>query len=454
MKILKNFSFLKQKIRNQPARSKKIIINASNSFIIKMFSMLASFLLLSMSVKCINAENFGVWITISSLIGWIYLLDVGLLTSLKNKITETLAFKDWKTAQKYISTAYALLAVVIVPSWLAFFFIYTKINWQAIFNTSIPQETLESIMLAVFTSFSLQFFLKPISSILQADQKHFLENLISLITNLATIIILFVFQSYFINSLYLISLLFAFLPCIIVVLFTITLFFTKYKILKPSINSIDFKYRKELLGLGFKFFIIQITGVLMFTANNFIISHFLGNDEVTQYNIAIKYFSIIIMVYSIINVPFWTAFTDAYTLQDWQWIKKVTKQANFICTIFVGAVLLMLLFSSWVYEIWIGPSVNISIALSALIALKTCIKLFSSVYTSFINGTGKIRLQTYLCIFVSILHIPLGYFIIKVIGLGLNGVVVLSIFWATISLILWSTQFNKIMNRSKAYIWN
>jgi O-antigen/teichoic acid export membrane protein len=410
--------------------------------------------LISIPINYIDAENYGVWLTISSIVTWINIFDIGLISSLRNKITEALVSEDWQTARMYTSTTYALLILIIVPVWVLLIFIFRDVNWGSVFNSSVSNETLESIVLFAFTSFCLQFILKPIISILTADQQHSLANFIYLITNVLSIGCLVLFERQLKGSLYLISILLGFMPCVVLVVLSIILFFKKYRKLCPTIGTINFGCRKELLGLGFKFFIIQIAGVIIFSANNFIIAHMLGNEQVTYYNIVFRYFSIITIGYSLVNAPFWTAYSEAYFVKDWQWIRKVTKQANQLCAILWVVIIIMLFISTWVYKVWINQTIEIPFALSALMALYVGITLYCSTYTSFINGTGKIRLQSYLSVFVSIFHIPIGYFLIKVLDLGLNGLIILSIIWSLISLLLWSIQYKKIMEKSSVYIWN
>ena len=63
--------------------------------------------------------------------------------------------------------------------------------------------------------------------------------------------------------------------------------------------------------------------MVLFSTDNFIISKLFGPEEVVPYNIAFKYFSIITMVYSILLTPYWSSFTEAYTKNDFVWIKKI-----------------------------------------------------------------------------------------------------------------------------------
>jgi O-antigen/teichoic acid export membrane protein len=454
MKIIQSLSILRSRILfNKSQRSRKVILNAFNSLFVKVFSIVANFSLMALAIDCVNSENYGLWLTITSVITWIGIFDFGLVSSLKNKIAEAVAFHDLPLGRKYVSTTYAILLMIIVPIWIIFVFVNPIVNWHYIFNTSISKDVLDKITLCVFTGFCLQFLLKPISSILSGDQKHFIDAFIVFIGNVASVALILLFRNYIRGSMLQLSLILVIMPCFVSLVATFILFRTKYKGFAPGMGFVDFGYRKELLGVGFKFFIIQLAGLVIYSSNNFIISHLIGNEQVTAFNITFRYFSVITILYSLVNAPIWTGYAEAYALGDWAWIKKATHQGNRLCTLLLLLTLIMLLLSSWVYKIWIGNAVNVPFTLSALVAINIAFNNYGSTYTAFINGTGKIRLQTIISVLASILHIPLGYLLIKVMGFGLNGLVILTTIWSVMSLILWRFQYKKIVNQSSHVIW-
>ena len=81
-----------------------------------------------------------------------------------------------------------------------------------------------------------------------------------------------------------------------------------------------------MMNLGVKFFFIQITTIVMFASGNFIITQLYGPAEVTPYNISYRLFAATVTVFTIIIAPFWSAYTEAITMKDFTWIKKVLKK--------------------------------------------------------------------------------------------------------------------------------
>ena len=60
--------------------------------------------------------------------------------------------------------------------------------------------------------------------------------------------------------------------------------------------------------------------------SSFIIARNLRMNEVTDFNIAYKYFGVLTMAITILLLPFWSAATDAYTRQDFMWLRNKIKQ--------------------------------------------------------------------------------------------------------------------------------
>ena len=57
-----------------------------------------------------------------------------------------------------------------------------------------------------------------------------------------------------------------------------------------------------------------------FLTDYLLTSSFLGPEEVTPYALTQKYFHVMTLVVSIILMPMWSAYTQAYEKQDKQWI--------------------------------------------------------------------------------------------------------------------------------------
>ena len=224
------------------------------------------------------------------------------------------------------------------------------------------------------------------------------------------------------------------------------------KLSNRLLEFIDLSKLKDLFSLGLKFFIIQIAGILLYETNNIIISQLFGPAEVTPYNIVFKYFNLIFMVFSIIITPFWSAFTEAWVKKEFDWIKAIVRKLCKIWGLLLAGGIFMLIISPFVYKIWIKGIVIIPVSMSVLVFLWVIIYIWTGIYTNFLNGVGKIKLQLYLSISAAVINIPLAILLGK--NLGISGVLLANILVLLFAAVAAPVQYNKIIRMDAKGIWN
>lgn len=435
-------------------RSIAIKTNLLFSVILKGASVAISFLVVPITLHLLNKENYGVWLTISSFISWFSLFDIGLGNGLRNRFAEANARNDIALCKIYVSTTFALIAVIIAAVFVIFVIIQPLVSWSRLFNVPAAREgELASLVIVVFSFFCLQFIFKQTTVILMADQKSAMSDLANVAgsaLSLACIAVLTHFSS--LASLTLLGTIFSACPAIVLMASYFLMFKGRYKVFKPQLSSVQFKYSKDLLGLGFKFFIAQVAALVVFSTSNIVISHLLSPSQVTTYNIGFKYFSLITFGFQIILTPFWAAFTDAYVKNDTMWIKRSIKSLVLIWGASCLFAAIMVAISGWVYTYWVGRDADVPAALSLSFAVYVCIGNWNNIFTCFNLGTSKLRLQVYLSVVAGLINIPLTIFFIKLVGLPGDVIgMILAIIPGTF---LSPLQYVKIINGTAKGIWN
>ena len=436
-------------------RTARAYKNIFYSFFIKGISIASQFILVPLTLNYLDKTQYGIWLTIASLVNWFSFFDIGIGNGLRNKLAEALAKKDIFLAKTYVSTSYAVVFGIFSIIIILFWAVNSHLHWARILNTP-PGLNLElaKIVLFVFVFFCLRFVLALIGNILFAYQEPALNNLINPLGNIFSLIIIYILTITTKGSLFLVAAIFSAVPVFILLLFNIFFFAGRFRDISPNIKFINFKYSKDLIGLGFQFFIIQIASLVLFTSSNIILTQLFGPDEVTVYNIAFKYFTIITMVYGIIMTPFWSAFTEAYIKNELDWIKATIRKMELVAYGLSIVCLLMLLFAKPIYSIWIGNSVTVPTSMNLVLCLFVIITLLATPYNTFINGTGKIRLQLYSAIISTLITIPLAILFGRNFHLGPAGVVLATLITTFPTMILWRIQYKKIMSGTAKNIWN
>ncbi|MDR2409560.1 MAG: hypothetical protein LBE13_15825 [Bacteroidales bacterium] len=237
-------------------RTKNISKNIVFSFFLKGISIGTTFLLVPLTLHSLDQEQYGIWLTLSSIIGWVSLFDIGLGNGFRNKFAEALALKDDALAKTYVSTTFFLLSSIIGSVLILFIIINNFLNWGSILNTSIiSRRNLSILALINFTFFALRFILGIIASMLLADQKSAIVDLLNVSGNLISLAVIYILLQIGKTSLLILGFTLSATPVFVLIIAYFFVFCGKYSSYKPSIKYIDIKYLKDLMGLGFMFFI-------------------------------------------------------------------------------------------------------------------------------------------------------------------------------------------------------
>lgn len=439
-------------------KENKAIQNIFSIGILRAGNILIQLLLIPVSIRYISSQSYGLWLTLSSMVTWLNIMDIGLSTGLRNKITEFNARGDKQMSRIYVSTTYGLLGIIsLVGCGLGAACAYL-VDWSHVLTipSDMNPSQVQFLILIIISSFFLTFLLKPIASVAYAVHKPYIEYLILLISNFANLALIYVLVVMHGNgSITSLALVFCFTP-IVATFFLSWYFFSKhFRDLRPGIKLIQFKHSKDLMSLSGKFFIIQIAATVIFATNNFIISHYLGNEDVTLYNIAFRYFNTMIILQSMMLVPFWAIFTENYILKRQDILSsnlnKLVKMTVVLGLLTIG----LLIASNFAYRIWLKDLVVIPFSISFWMCIYTILTLVSAVYTTFINGTGRVQIQMYSSICTSILHIPVAILLIKYFNLGVIGLIITSSTWLLLTIPLRIYQSVRIQRfEAKPSIWN
>lgn len=437
------------------ARDKLIKKNILFSYVYKALDICLGFLLVPLVLSYLNEEQYGVWLLLFSLTGYFSFMDVGLSHGLRNKFAEAKAKDEVEKLRYYVSTTYALLAIIGSVFFIVFFIVNSFVNWERILNTKIIlNDDLATLSLFVFGAFSLQFVFKIILTILTADQRPSIINLQGFLIKclqVATILVLIKFTE---GSLLMLGAAFSMIPIVSLIGLTIYYFNKDYKYIRPKMAYIDFSYLKDIMNVGIKFFFITVAAIVLFSTDNLIITQLYGPEQVTPYQIANKYFGMSLMLFAIIVQPLWSAVTDAFHKDDFDWIKNTMKKMTKIWLLFSAGTLFMLIISPYFFKIWLGDKVHISLTLSFFWFVFIVIQSYNMIYTYFINGVGKLKVQLYITLFSILFNIPASIFLAKTLNMGVSGVIMATTISMLLSAVVKTIQYNKIINLRAHGVWN
>lgn len=398
--------------------------NLSFGLIFKIISMGLSYVLIPITLNYLGEKNYGVWVTIFSILSWIYNFDVGIGVGLRNKLTEALTLKDIKLAKEYIATAYMIVLIITLVILFLGSLGIGLINLNEILNIDfISENYLKKVLFISFIFTMGNFVLGLFRQLLYATHKSSLIGLTNIVyQGLIITMILLVKKNTNNSSLAILAFIYGISNLIVGVLFSTIIFYKKSELI-PNIKYINLKRIKDITGIGIEFFIIQICMIIIFTTDNLIITKLLGPESVAGYTIILKVFQTFILIASIILTPFWTLYTDAYMKKDIKWITKTIKFFNILFLLLIVSVSLAALKIDLILNLWIGKRIIYPKYLILLCGSFALIRVYGDIYFTFLNGIGKIRIQLTVFIVGALLNIPLSIYFVKNLNLGSSGVI-------------------------------
>ena len=163
------FKIIEFILPKRDSRGRKIGKNVLLLGLFQSISIISSFLLVPMTINYISTSQYGIWLTISSIVGWFSLVDIGLGAGLRNRLTEALAKNDNVLARKYVSTTYIMLGIIVLFLFFIFAISNMYIPWDKVLNQSEDMSAmLASTMFVVVSFFALRLIVQLIGTILTA----------------------------------------------------------------------------------------------------------------------------------------------------------------------------------------------------------------------------------------------------------------------------------------------
>ena len=434
-------------------RSSLLKKNILGSFLIKGWSAVIVLLLVPATLHCLGEYKNGIWLTISSLLLWIDNMDIGLGNGLRNKTAEYMAHGESERIRSLVSSTFAMLTCIIIPVVFVLLLLIMTVDPYQVFN-AMPDKAphLEQVLMVTIILVCTSFVFKLIGNFYMGLQLPAVSNLLIAFGQTLALIGTYIVLWSGSHSLMLIAIVNTAAPLLVYLLAYPYTFLYKYPQLRPSFRLIDFKEAKAVVNMGVQFFIMQISSVILFTTSNILISNLFSPALVTPYQITYRYFSIMLVAFTVICMPFWNATTDAYQRNDMDWIRNAARKLRLMTVGILICLIVMIMISDTVYAIWIDRTTIIDMKMSIVMAIYVFILIYSMRYSYFINGIGKLRLQLIFTTAAAIVFIPLAYlttqwtqdiiwFMIVMCLVNIPGLIVNRI------------QFYKLLNGQATGIW-
>ncbi len=408
-------------------RNRRALLSTSSALAGRGLGMVLSFVSVPLTVGYLDAERYGLWVTISSTLAWLGLADLGLSNGLSNAVTAARARGEREVARRVVSTAAFMLGGIALAMLLVFAAASPFVPWGRVFAVSSrvdPRELDLTVALCV-AIFALSFPLGIVDRVLGACQEAYLANYLATGSSvLATAALIVAVRRG--GGLPTLVVALSVVPLVARAGSTVWVFGRLHPELRPSIRECRKDVARTLLATGVPFLVVQLAALGNWQNDNIIIDQLYGPAAVGPYSVAFKLAVTYVGVVNMYLSPLWPAYADAAAREDYAWIGSTlrrTRRLTLAAT--VVAAVGMLAVGPWVIEAWIRkPSMVPSRGLLLPIAVYMVVVVFCQVHAVALNGFGRLRGQMIYGIVSAVVNVGLS--IVLGLAVGVTGVC-----WAT-----------------------
>lgn len=361
-----------------------------------------------------NDEVLGVWFTLLSVLAWILNCDMGIGNGLRNHLVYAINEKDWDKARKYISSSYLFLSGIGAIILLGVVVAGNFVSWNTVFNIQseiVAANTMTKALQILLASIILQFVLRLVTSILYALQEAFVPGLLNLLTNVMMLGFVLLSNALGKNN-SLVSLASAYLVAVNLPLIVATFWVFTKKIpqIRPSVSFFRKDYALSILKVGTAFLWLQVIAMVVDNTNNYLITLFVGNSAVVEYQVYNKIFNLPMTVVMLVTTSLWSTLTKAKAENDWEWIQASYGKYMKIAFLLGVAEFAVIVPLQWIFNFWLGDkTITVNYGIAAIFALSGTVMSLRTILANYSNGLCELRVQTIYMTIGAVINIPLAY---------------------------------------------
>lgn len=387
--------------------------NISFSLFYKIMAMALALIIVPLLINTLGAEDYGVWVTLTSLIAWITLFDFGLGYALKNTVTKSIASNDLHTAKEEALQVLKITWILSVILLIIFFF---SISFVSVLSSNL------SASLIIFIPFILLFPLKAGNPILQGAREIALESGLSFIGPL----LFFIFTALLVFTGASFDVLTAAVLFSVSYSFSIVVTWVKAsKVLDLSLfdlkNLMSTKLNTSRIGVGAKFFILQVSSLILYSIGTVLVYDNLSAKDAAYYDVVSKVFVLGLSLFNMVISVFWPEITNCFSRGNFIGVKNLYLKMVFLSFVFSIGSFTVALFSPEIISVWTLNEVNISVQQAMYFAALVSIQSFAYAGSVVLNSLERMKVQLYISSISVFLMIPLAMFFFDS-GYGITSV--------------------------------
>ncbi|MDW5267880.1 MULTISPECIES: lipopolysaccharide biosynthesis protein [Acidobacteriaceae] len=408
---------IRRRISEDP-RLGRILHGGASALVSRGVALLVSAITLPLTIRYLGPLQYGIWITISTTVVMLAVMDLGIANTLTNMISQAYAHDDRGAAQRYYATAFWSSVSISTVLGLIALMLWPHMNWGDLFHLQNPALIHEvSLCVAIALGFFLLSLpLNLVHRILSGYQQTQITNYFTLMSNILSLIVI-VTVIKLRGSLVTLMLMYSCALLFGNVLLNIWVNLWDRPWLMPSPRFIRRAVVSDLMSTGMGFFVLQLAGIVVFNSDNLIITHYLGAADVTPYSVTWRLAGYAAVLQTAVLPSLWPAYAEAYARGEYGWVRRMFWNTVKVAMGAVAiAVLILSFFGQWLIRWYAGPAAVPTALLLFAICAWTLLCAGMELQACLLAAINRIKVQGILSVFAAALNIVLSIYLVKRLG--------------------------------------
>ncbi len=376
-------------------RQRRLVLTIVTSALTRLVTIVVPLVTTPMALRYLGNERYGLWMTVTSLVGMLAFADLGMGNGLLTLLSRGQGQEDTAGIRRHISSAYFVLGIMAAVLTAVFLLAWPFLPWGRFINATSHDLAIDSrrVALVCVAGFILNLPAGVVQRVQFGLQDGFRSSVWQLGANLLSMLFLFVAIWMKADIMILVAC-FALIPPLVAVLNSWVYFGFQRAQYRPAWRCVDTAAIAELLRMGSLYVLLSVLTTVSLYSDNVIVAQMLGIGAVTLFAIPARLATMLFSVIGLMCVPLWTANGEALARNDHAWVRKSTWRMVLLSVIvtFIFGVLLVTLGPAAI-RIWLGTPLGVPRSLLSGFAVWSMLLAAAAPLFMVLNGAGNLKVQ-------------------------------------------------------------
>jgi O-antigen/teichoic acid export membrane protein len=386
----------------------------------KVISVGTGFISVPLVIGYLSSDQYGMWLTMSSLVAVLGPLDLGIGLGLLTILSDADGRGDRDTARRAVATSLTMLLTIAAAVMIVFVAAYAFIPWRQVFNVKDVAAIGDAgpATAVLVTSFALGLPLGIVGLIQLAHQSNYISSAWAIAGNLGSLAAI-VIVVHLHASLPVLAVALTGVGLLAALLNGAVLFGHQRPWLRPHLGDVERKLMRPLLRVGGLFMILQIAGLVSYQLDNFVIAQIMGAASVQEYAVPLKLFSLAPTLLSFALVPLWPAYREALARGDWPWISRTLRRSVLLAAaVNIPSAVFLFFAGPLVLHVWVGDAVHPTFILLLGLGLFVIMNTLNGPLAMLLNGANAMGFQAVCATLMAVGNVTISILLVQRIGVS------------------------------------